>query len=171
MSSPNSIKLYNKGINSFIIDVSGNVGINTTTPIPGTKLDCRGILYSHVLMVGDSNSITANSGDVSGNNQLLITPPTATNAASIQTVKQGTGYLHNLSLQPSAGNVGIGITNPNCKFEVAGKANIHNGSPSGAFMQSGSLIIGGINANYGGQYYTGGWGGINTAGLLLEYCV
>ena len=32
MSSPNSIKFYNKGTNSFLIDVSGNVGIGTTDP-------------------------------------------------------------------------------------------------------------------------------------------
>ena len=32
MSSPNSIKLYNKGTNSFLIDVSGNVGINNSSP-------------------------------------------------------------------------------------------------------------------------------------------
>jgi hypothetical protein len=36
-------------------------------------------------------------------------------------------------------------------------------------MQSGSLTIGGTNANYGGNFYTGGaWTGSNTAGLLLE---
>jgi hypothetical protein len=49
---------------------------------------------------------------------------------------------------------------------------IHNGSPLAAvsnFMQSGSLTIGETNANYGGNFYTGGaWTGNNTAGLLLE---
>ncbi len=37
------------------------------------------------------------------------------------------------------------------------------------FMKSGSLKIGGTNANYGGNFYTGGvWSGTNTAGLWLE---
>ncbi len=32
MSSPNTIKLYNKGANSLTIDISGNVGIGKTNP-------------------------------------------------------------------------------------------------------------------------------------------
>jgi hypothetical protein len=53
---------------------------------------------------------------------------------------------------------------------VDGIANFHNGSPLGiTYMQSGSLIIGGTNANYGGSFYTNGaWSGTNTAGLLME---
>ncbi len=38
---------------------------------------------------------------------------------------------------------------------MPGLANIHNGSPNavpGGYMQSGSLTIGGINANYGGGW-------------------
>jgi hypothetical protein len=51
---------------------------------------------------------------------------------------------------------------------VNGSANIHNGSPFSVpnnYMQSGSLTIGGTNANYG----TGGnqWSS-NTAGLMME---
>ena len=40
--------------------------------------------------------------------------------------------------------------------------------PNG-FMQNGSLTIGDISLNYGGNYYTGqNWTGNNTAGLLME---
>ena len=53
MSSPNAIKLYNKGTNSFTIDISGNVGINTSSLISGIKLDCRGTIYNHSLIIGD----------------------------------------------------------------------------------------------------------------------
>ncbi len=53
----------------------------------------------------------------------------------------------------------------NKKTIFSGMANINNGSPYATnknFMQSGSLTIGGINANYGGGT---SWTG-NTAGLL-----
>jgi hypothetical protein len=44
--------------------------------------------------------------------QLLIQAPSSTTAASIQTIQQGVGYNQNLTLQATAGNVGIGTTNP-----------------------------------------------------------
>jgi len=78
----------------------------------------------------------------------------------------------NIITVTNTGNVGIGIgnTNPVSTLNVSGTANIHNGSSEGiARMQSGSLTIGGTNANYGGNFYTSGdWIGTNTAGLLME---
>jgi hypothetical protein len=55
-------------------------------------------------------------------------------------------------------------------LKVYGIANFHNGSPLDiTYMQSGSLVIGGTNANYVGGFYTAGaWSGTNTAGLLME---
>jgi len=70
-------------------------------------------------------------------------------------------------LDTTNGRVGINTTSPNCQLTVAGLANIHNGSPyavSNNFMQSGSLTIGGTNANYGNG---NNWSG-NTAGLMME---
>jgi hypothetical protein len=69
----------------------------------------------------------------------------------------------------NSGNVGIGTSDSTCHLQVNGLACIDNGSPLGyAFMQSGSLTIGGTNADYGGNYYpSGGWSGTNTTGLLL----
>ena len=67
----------------------------------------------------------------------------------------------------ASGNIGLGTDNPRCKLEVAGIANINNGSPYATvnnYMQSGSLTIGGTNANYGGGT---NWNS-NTAGLLME---
>ncbi len=46
-------------------------------------------------MIGDINSINAKSSNVfsPGNFQLFINPPTATNGAIIQTIKQGTQHI------------------------------------------------------------------------------
>jgi hypothetical protein len=65
-------------------------------------------------MIGDINSINANSNNsfTPGNFQLLINPPTATNGASIQTIKQGTGFNQDLILQGSGGRVCIGNKGP-----------------------------------------------------------
>jgi len=66
------------------------------------------------------------------------------------------------------GNVGIGQNpNANAKLDVQGRVNFHNGNPVAVpsnYMASGSLTIGGTNANYGGG---SGWSG-NTAGLMFE---
>jgi hypothetical protein len=83
--------------------------------------------------------------------------------------------IGNSGVKTTTGPGGFGINtgfnvNPRCALEVSGKACIHNGSPSGiTYMQSGSLTIGGTNANYGCAYYNNGdWTGTNTAGLLME---
>jgi hypothetical protein len=49
-------------------------------------------------MIGDINTTTANSNNAFTHEifQLLINPPTATAGASIQTIKQGTGYNYDL---------------------------------------------------------------------------
>ena len=56
--------------------------------ISGIKLDCRGSIYSHCILIGDINTITVNSNNVFtlGNYQLIVNPPTATSGASIQTM-------------------------------------------------------------------------------------
>ncbi len=55
-------------------------------------------MYSHSKMIGDINTTTANSNNAFTHEifQLLINPPTATAGASIQTIKQGTGYNYDL---------------------------------------------------------------------------
>jgi hypothetical protein len=133
---------------------SGNVGINTTSLISGIKLDCRGTIYSHGLMIGDINTITANSNNVftPGNYQLLINPPTGTAGASIQTIKQGTGYNQNLVFQGSGGNVGIGNITPEVKLDVNGSLLIRafgtsNGGTSGIFFRNGYSTSGYYNCS------------------------
>ena len=68
------------------------------------------------------------------------------------------------------GKIGIGTATPYCNLEVNGLACINNGSPWAVVnskMQSGSLTIGGTNADYG--WGTNGWtNNGNVSGLLLE---
>jgi hypothetical protein len=63
-----------------------------------------------------------------------------------------------------------GSVKMNNSLAVAGKVNVHNGSLLGINnMQSGSLTIGDITADYGGSFYTSGtWTETNTAGLSLQ---
>ena len=125
------------------IDTSGNVAIGTTSIIAGFKLDCRGGIYAQSLLIGDANTITANNNNISGNYQLMINPPTATAAASLQTILQGTGFNQNLTLQSLGGNVGIGTTNPSTyKLYVNGTTYI-NGNTT---INSAKLIVGNDNS-------------------------
>jgi hypothetical protein len=106
---------------------------------------------------------------VNGEYELMIAPPTATAAATIQTIQQNTGFNQNLTLQAvtNSGNIGIGITNPVCKLEIKGAVGINNGSSfaiANNKMQAGSLTIGDQTLNYGGGI---DWTA-NTAGLMFE---
>ena len=81
--------------------------------------------------------------------------------------------IGNSGVKTTTGPGGFGINtgfnvNPRCALEVAGVACIHNGSPHAIpnnRMQSGSLTIGGTNADYG--VGVNQWSS-NTAGLLME---
>ena len=82
---------------------------------------------------------------VNGAYELMIDPPTATAAATIQTIQQGVNFNQNLTLQavPDSGNVGIGTTNPSTyKLYVNGTTYI-NGNTT---INSAKLIVGNDNS-------------------------
>lgn len=148
--------------NLFTIYQNGNVNINGDLSFNKTNLNIQ---------------LTATNG-----NNIAIPSTNGFFSSSANSNDMVIRSINNLILQSGSGssaiyiktnnNVGIGVASPNCKLDVGGVANIHNGSPyaiTNGFMQSGSLTIGGTNADYGCQIYGGGgWSGNNTAGLLLE---
>jgi hypothetical protein len=123
--------------------------------------------WGYAININNGGSANGYGG---GNNTQSYIPGYSAFTVNMRTSASTTTFDKNLFTVRPSGYVGIGTNDPNCHLTVAGAANIHNGSPFGVSrMQSGSLTIGGTNADYGGSYYSGGaWNGTNTAGLLLE---
>lgn len=106
--------LYSSGYNSTPVMTirQGNVGIGTTSP--SSKLAVAGDTVSgtQLLIQGSTNP----------NQQLLIGYSTSGDYGSIQAVKQGNA-VEPISLNSVGGNVGVGITTPGFKLDVAGFIN------------------------------------------------
>jgi hypothetical protein len=91
--------------------------------------------------------------------QLLIGPPSATSAATIQTIQQGVGYNQNLTLQNAGGNVGIGTTNPVLTLHVGSTNANHN--IGRAILTAGNIH----NADKRDFLSIGRWDGSSTADM------
>jgi hypothetical protein len=155
---------------SGITTLSNNVYFNATTLNSGSTLD-----------VGGSSATTyysfSNRLRISGNDPNTIWQTSAAQPSiRLTTSSTSTCVYHsigNASMKTTTGSGGFGINtgynvNPRCALEASGVACVDNASPSAPindFMQSGSLTIGGVNANYG----TGGneWSS-NAVGCMLE---
>ena len=124
-----SYKLYVNGT-SYL---NGNSTINgslsaTTINRNGVEIDSRYLKLSGGTITGSLRvSDQFQVGDASY--QLLLGQPTASTAATIQTIQQDVGYNQKLTLQAAGGNVGIGTTNPSNILQVGdgGKFRISNG--------------------------------------------
>ena len=136
---------------------NGNIGIGTSTPSQQLHLNA-GALY-----ITGSASITGDTASASFWNQSGVGPTIAGANIAFQT----NGSAERMRIT-SAGNVGIGITNPRSRLEVIGACAINNGNSyaiANNFVAAGALCIGDTNTDYGGS--TGGWVA-NTAGLIME---
>ena len=106
--------LGNNNPTSNVFINSSKVGIGTTSLLSTStwKLDVRGYIGTNAIYVAEN----ANYG---GNQyQLMITPPSSTSSAGIQTIQQNVNFSQKLSLQALGGNVGIGVVSPNNVFQV-----------------------------------------------------
>ena len=163
--------------NSNIFDNGTNVGIGTTSP--GTKL--------HVYTTGSGDGITADGTTnpslrlhSNGVTKGLISAVTATNgvifgsaADDITFRTQGGNMLFSTNSGvsaamniTSAGNVGIGTTNPYQKLDVSGT--ITGGD---AASTNGSLILAGQYVGATGDYVNTFGGHYSTAGTVIGYAV
>jgi len=120
-----------------------------------------------ILTLADNGNLIA-SANIRGNTliagdasyQLLINGPTASAAATIQTIQQSVGYNQNLTLQATAGNVGIGTNNPGTRLHIEHSSTSSLGSSGGLYLfnpnntaNSSSILaarIGGSTANKAG---------------------
>ena len=125
----NNVNISSKYLQLSGGSLTGTLGIGTNSLISGTSIDCRGSIWAYSLVIMDSSTVSGNNVFTLGNYELTLNSPTASAAATIQTIRQGYDYNQNLTLQAiGTGNVGIGKTNPGYKIDVNGNGRVHNGT-------------------------------------------
>jgi hypothetical protein len=166
---------------------NGNVGVGTSTP--GEKLEVVGNLNVAGTVIAQMMSLArvnekrgglflAGAGDFNHaiyNNLSNIDGEGQWDGSKWNTyaglnVRVGHGNTKKSALFiDGAGNVGIGTTDVKAQLDVNGAANVWAGARyavANGHMAPGSLTIGSINSNYGGN--TNHWESNNVAALLLE---
>ncbi|MFA5871015.1 MAG: hypothetical protein WC842_04000 [Candidatus Paceibacterota bacterium] len=123
-------------------DASSTVWINSnsTNGLAGTL-----VVKQKGNTVNDGILLTDSSGTQS---QLAISNVTGTSTYVQIQAQYSSGY-RDLILQPSGGNIGIGVTNPSAKLDVAGSINAQSLNAS---------VITGANASFTGLLQTGSGG-------------
>jgi len=141
---------------------SGNVGIGLSNP--KARLQIQGNAAAAVSLMVDTGGGAGKSLWLEHRGSNFIVRPLSDGSTSSVVENTASGGL---LINPAAGNVGVGTTDPKAKLDVTGTANINNGNGyavKNKFMANGSLTLGGADQNYGGG---NGWNA-NTAALLLE---
>lgn len=114
---------------SFVVNASGNVGVGTASP--GTRLHVSGRTlynqgYSYGICVSDSTDPSK---------RLNLGFDASLNAGVIQASHDFVSWNRNLLLNPNAGNVGIGTTNPEQTLHV------HKGSAGAVTSDVNSIAV------------------------------
>jgi hypothetical protein len=153
------------------IDLSGNVGIGTTSP--GAKLEVNGAtnIFGQTTITSDSTEQLTIKTLTDTNRNLIIGYNYSGNYGSIQAVQQAVAY-RNLILNQSGGNVGIGTTSPPNLLSVRG--NLDLGATGYAYAgpsQYGGLMFprGQIlysNSNTQNQFYLSSNAYTNASGVF-----
>jgi hypothetical protein len=122
------------GINDrMFLDLSGNLGINTTAP--GGKLHIEGAMAAPATSGTGMNS-TIRVGALPSTNLVLDLGVDAnSNVYTWLQSRNATNYALNysLALNPNGGNVGIGTSNPTTKLHVVGDGNVTGTLTAGTF--------------------------------------
>ncbi|MDD2657655.1 MAG: hypothetical protein PHD04_03295, partial [Candidatus Pacebacteria bacterium] len=147
--------IYGTGLSGTGATLStGNIGIGTTTP--PSKLSVQGtIAVSSGTVFYPNQSWQINSYDGANGKGVGIGYTPDNNGNAIQGLINGSNG--NLSINPYAGNVGIGTTNPGGKLEVVGDAGANSRSvvasvAMGASGNAGSYVIKSTYDTIGGIY-------------------
>jgi len=112
----NQTTFYTNGSETMRIDISGNVGIGTTSPAlqsGGTGLHINGSSYSEIKFTNSSTGTAATDGTALVTNSLDF----GINNREAGKLTFGTSNSTRMTID-SSGNVGIGTTNPSASLQV-----------------------------------------------------
>ena len=161
--SSNALFFQTAGTTRAVITSAGNVGIGTTSPTAGFKLD----------VVGSDFRVS----DVGGDDGVELGWSAGSGVGFVQAYDRGASAFRNLILNNSVtilsgGNVGIGTDDPQQKLHVVGSTlisnnNYHYGYTSGGaqttlvgIKSNNYVTVGQLNANNVGTDIYGGTGSI-----------
>lgn len=140
----------------MFLDLSGNLGINTTTP--GSKLHVVGSMQAPAASGTGTNGMFRLGATPTTNLVLDMGVDATTNVYTWLQSRNQTNYAANysLALNPNGGNVGVGSVAPNYKLDVQG----------GAINSSGGLCIAGDCKTAWSQVGGSQW---TTSGTTINY--
>jgi len=131
--------------NNIAIMPVGNVGIGTTSPAAGVKLDVNGAIKGSTFTNGASPIVTGNMVLQPAAGASLLVVPTTNSTTSFQVQNDAGQPL--LNVNAVNGNVGIGTTSPAYKLEVSGPVMMEDAATpsassghSGIYSSSGELF-------------------------------